>query len=214
VARIQVNGRDSAFGLGDMDVGIRGRVLDVGNGAFQWTVGVNAIAPTGNADDGLGSGHAAVAGHTAFNVHLHSDVFLAGIVQYAGSIQGSEHSHDHSGPHNDDIGGSLLAPHGAHELSGVLGLTVNTQFGYVGTGVEVIYGIKEPKDMGPINLHLNLGVELSKTWQIRANMSLPVTDETRHLWRTNLSLHWSFGGEHGHDHSPAEEKTGCGCGRK
>jgi len=217
VARIQVNDQDSAFGLGDMDAGVRAQVLDVGNGAFQWTVGVNVIAPTGNADKGLGSGHAALAGHTAFNVRLHSDVFLAGLVQYAGSLKGNEHSHDHDHDHGgssaDDIGGSLIAPHGDQELSGVLGLTMNTKFGYVGTGAEVIYGIKEPVGMGPINLHLNLGVDLSKAWQIRANMSLPVTDKTRYLWRTNLSLHWTFGSSDTHVHKPAE-KTGCGCGRK
>ena len=212
MANIQVGGQPNRFGLGDMDGGIRARLLDVGNGAFQWTVGVNAIAPTGNMDHGFGSGHAAITGHTAFNIRLHSDVFLAGMVQYAGSLEGSGHSHDHSHDHGDGdgIGGSLLAPHGAQELASVLGLTINTDFGYVGTGAELIYGIQDPVGLGPINVHLNLGVDLSKAWQIRANMSLPVTDETRYLWRTNLSLRWTFGDAHDHANKPAEA-AGCGC---
>mgnify|MGYP001453968783 CR=1 FL=1 len=123
-------------------------------------------------------------------------------------LAGGEDGHDHGD--GDGIGGSLLAPHGAQELASVLGLTINTDFGYVGTGAELIYGIQDPVGLGPINVHLNLGVDLSKAWQLRANMSLPVTDETRYLWRTNLSLRWTFGNGHDHANEPAKE-AGCGC---
>ena len=194
-------------GLSDMEVGALIRALRTEDGSLTLLAGLSAELPTGSPDERLGTGHVELIPSVELITQLAEQVSLSTQVRYTVSLDGHGHSHGadtaEEAPAPDNHG-SLLTPHGEQEFITRMELDWFQDFGYLGAGAELVYGVHGPEGIQGIRAHGVVGVSLNEHILFTGGITLPVNDVVREEWKMHMGLTFRLGVEH-------EEPDGCGC---
>jgi len=193
-------------GLADMEVGILVRALRTDDGALTLLTGLSAELPTGAPENRLGTGHVEMLPSVELIAQLTERLSLSTEARYTFSLEGERHSHDaqETGERNPSSHGSLLTPHGEQEFITRMELDWFQDFGYLGAGAELVYGVHGPEGLQGIRAYGVVGVTLNERVLLTGGFTLPVNDVVREEWKMHLGLTFRFG-------APTPESADCGC---
>jgi hypothetical protein len=196
-ARIAYGDGDTAFGLADVELGLKASLLRGGDGDV--VAGVSLELPTGSNADGLGSGHPCLASFVmasrGWQVGDDSRFVLIGGLTDRLAFRGG-HAHEaarvprHGAIEGDAIHGSPLAPHADHEVAAALGAAFVHGRQSFSLGSELVYVFADDSGLGPWSGRAEWGLSLGASARVTAGVDLPLAGDPRFAWRGRVALAW------------------------
>jgi hypothetical protein len=176
-----LEGDEETTGLGDLDLACKLRLA--ATEAFLVAGGLAAELPTGDADDGLGSGHVELSPFVTGAAHS-GDWMLHGTMAALFSLSGGEH-HEHI---------NFVSPHADQELRYHLGIA--RALGERWSANLVVAGatVLAAEDRGTTFLTVapQIGWTPPSAWRVWASVELPVTSDKRFDWKAIASARYLF----------------------
>ena len=193
MARIRFADGHTVEGLGDLAITGKVRLLSTRHGKRIVSAGVGAEAPTGDADRGLGSGHWELAPVLAFSsAHAHDRLVIFAILTDRIELGEDEaHAHPDGGQGTEaHAHGSVLAPHGPHELSSRFGAAYVRDRAYVSGGMDLTFAVGDPELDGPAVARMEVGTLAGRRLRLAAGVETTVAGQRRFEWRARLGIAW------------------------
>ena len=195
----------SEIGLSDLEVVPKARVWKKAAGwPASVSVGLSAELPAGDADTGTGNGHVSLMPFATF-----SSVPVRGFMLHAmvgdrfvvsGEHEAGEHDahaqhagHEHGGaaaapaaPH-----GSVIMPHGEHELMLHAGACFMLPLVVISPGIEWMQTF-EPEAETQLSVQLEVALVPRKELRFAVGVDVPLASEPRYGWRARMMTAWLF----------------------
>jgi hypothetical protein len=183
-----------AVGVADIEFGSKVRLVATSHGELILSAGAGIELPTGDVDNGLGSGHFELSPYVSA-----SSAPLNTLVLYALAAErialGTEETHaeepgqlDHDHPHE----GSVLNPHQKHELFSRLGAAQIFGPVYVSAGCDVVVVWSGGQTLGPVVLRSEFGWLPHERVRLALGGDVNVAGEERFSWRARMGVAWMF----------------------
>ena len=192
------------LGPSDMEFGILFRAFRTTDGVFTLLAGLSAELPTGSPDERLGAGHVELLPSLELITQLSPSLSLSAQARYTLSLEGDGHSHSGEETPVAATHGSLVTPHGEQEVITRLELDWLQDFGYLGAGAEVVYGIHGPEGLTGVHAHGVVGITLNETVLFTGGITLPFNDSDREEWKMHFGLTFRL-------EADSPKTTDCGC---
>jgi len=208
VAHVNYDAQDSATGIGDLSLGLQGRLYATEHGKLILSAGLGAELPTGDPGNGLGGGHTELNPYLVASSEVVDDVVLFGSVTQQFSLEGGDsgggtgagHTHDHGGDthhHGGSSGGSgvhgaVIAPHEDVETRPMLGAAYVFEPVYVSARTEAVLAWSRDSLFGPMEASAEVGWRPSSSVQMAIGVDAPFVGPDRYSWKADLSAAWTF----------------------
>lgn len=191
VARMAVEGRSEAMGVGDLAVATKVRLHATEHGGLLLSAGVGAELPTGSQAKGLGGGHVELTPFLTASTALPEGGFGQWLIYGVVSPRLALGAHE---PHAADAAhthGSFLAPHAERELYGRLMTALVIERGYVAAGGETSWVWKGDR-AGQVAVRSELGYLATDDLRLFVALDGTVAGERRYGLRGRAGLAWLF----------------------
>lgn len=218
IAGIQYDAKNDQYGIGDLALGLQGRIYATEHGGFTLSAGVGAEFPTGDPDTGLGSGHFELSPFVVVSAAPTDDLVLFGSITEQISLGGAhghdahehdhdayehEHEHDHGDGHahhgehrpsEDDgsVHGAVIAPHEDHELRTRIGAAYVLDPFYFAASSSLVVAWRRADRVGPLELTGELGWRPRDELLVSIAADVPAAGPKRFLWAARFSAVWTF----------------------
>jgi hypothetical protein len=188
-----------AVGIGDIELAGKVLIFATPHGEFILSAGAGLELPTGNADNGLGSGHFELSPYVSASSAPANNFVIYGLVSERisfGDANGGGHEHPEEGDGHEHSGvdahGSVLSPHADHELFVRLGAAYVIGPVYFSGGSDVVVVWSGSKPLGPVVLRGEFGWLPRERIRLAAGIDVPVAGEKRFSWRARTGVAWMF----------------------
>jgi hypothetical protein len=200
-ARVNHGDSEPRSGLSDTELGFEVRPIDLPKHHLGLILGGGMEFPSGDPHKGLGGGHKALFGQISLTWTPSVRWYL-----YTTGVFGKAlaDGHEHKPGTGDHLASSVISPHGSTEVRSIVGAGLVRSFGFVELSTETIFTWEDDVELGPVVADIRVGVALDPQWILVGAVSIPVTDETRYLWKTGLTLSYRWG-------ATVKDDKGCGC---
>jgi hypothetical protein len=193
--RVKVEGRQGAFGLGDLSLSGKLTLVATPHGGFLLSAGLGAEVPTGDADQGFGGGHLELTPFVGASSAFYDSGSLALVVYGMSalriSVGGHEHDHGTTTAADHDELGSVIAPHAEREVYGraMLAAVIGAiDIGSGGEGAVVLHG----EGGGQLGWRSEVGYLATPSLRVSLAIDVTVMGERRYGTRGHLGAAWRF----------------------
>jgi hypothetical protein len=214
VARVAFADGETAFGPTDASLGLR--VLAYRDDRLAVSLGFGVEIPTGDEERGLGDGHfmatpsaqLSLRPHPAwlFAIRVSDHLPLGGASgMEAPREPGSTTQHGTPRPPGDDdpgptaaesaappFVGSVIAPHGEHELRAAVSATYLWAPLDFRAGPAFTFLLGEDEVLGPLMLESEIGAMANEHLRVSAQVDAPLAGRRRLLWHGRVAVEYLF----------------------
>lgn len=195
MASIVYDDQQNAFGIGDIELGSKVGLFASPHGGLILSAGTGIELPTGNEEQGLGSGHFELSPYLVASSAPTYDLVLFGLVAERISLEEhAEEDHHVSAAEEDhhEAHGSVLSPHEDHELFSRFMAGYIFSPIYLAAGADVVLAWSGENLLGPVDARGEIGWRARRDVRVAVGADFPVAGENRFEWRVRTGLVWMF----------------------
>jgi len=195
IAHVRPDGGDSASGIGDLSLSAKVSFFETPHGGLLASAGLGVELPTGDKDDGLGSGHVGLApflgASSAFLSLGNVDLVAYGLTSLRASLGEGGHHHADAANAHAHPQGSVLAPHAEREVYGRAMLAAVFASVYLAGGAEGT-AVLQGQGQGHVGARGEIGWKTTEALRLFLGADALVAGERRYGVRGRAGVAWMF----------------------